>query len=84
MDNCLIEYEQEELDLSQRGIISDQINEHMSAARKFRFGKDDAGEGTSSKYEEESQNILDNKWREEKDVGTERKNKKKKFPQKKW
>ena len=49
MDNCLIEYEQEELDLSQRGIISDQVNKYISAARKLRFRNDDAGEGTSSK-----------------------------------
>ena len=41
----------------------------MSAARKFRFGKVDAREGTFSKYEEEIQSLLGNAWREEKDAG---------------
>ena len=63
--NFLMEYEQEELDLGERGIISDQVNDGMSAVRKFRFRKDDGGEGTSSKYDKERQNLLVNKKREE-------------------
>ena len=39
IDNSLIEYEEDELDLGQRGIISDQLNEYMAAARKYKLEK---------------------------------------------
>ena len=81
VDNSLIEYEEEELNLSQRGILSDHLNEDMTGERNFRF-KRDAGKRTYQKYEDESQNLMDNEWREEKDIGTKRKHKKKKIPQK--